>query len=76
MSELKCVPTLSLEKPGVAVHEGIMNLSGTVPKYPQKFAAEKAALGVRGLKGVAEQTEVRFSAQHKPSDADLAEAVA
>jgi osmotically-inducible protein OsmY len=77
MSELKCEPTLSAENIGVAVHNGVVTLSGTVPNYPQKFAAEKAALRVRGVRSVAEDIEVRFTLQHKATtDTDLAEAAA
>jgi osmotically-inducible protein OsmY len=77
MSELKCEPTLTAENIGVAVHCGVVTLSGTVPNYPQKFAAEKAALRIRGVKTVAEEIEVRFAEQHKKTtDTDLAEAAA
>jgi osmotically-inducible protein OsmY len=74
--ELKCEPTLSPENIGVAVHSGIVTLSGTVANYPQKVAAEKATLRVRGVKSVVEQIEVSLSLKHKQTDNDLAEAAA
>lgn len=76
MNELRCEPRLTPEKIGVAVHNGIVTLSGTVPNYAEKMAAEKATLRVRGVKGVAEEIEVHLLPTSKKNDTEIAEAVA
>ena len=59
---------------GVAVKDGIATLSGHVPSYAQKRAAEQAALRVAGVKGVANEIDVQIPAQHERTDADIARA--
>lgn len=76
MNELKWEPKVSHEEIGVAVHNGIVTLSGEVPFYAEKLAAEKAAMRVRGVKGIAEEIKVRLKGLHKRSDTEIAEAVA
>ena len=76
MNELKWEPKVSHEEIGVAVHNGIVTLSGEVPYYAEKLAAEKAAMRVRGVKGIAEEIKVRLKGPHKKSDTEIAEAVA
>lgn len=57
---------------GVAVHNGVVTLSGKVTTYGQKIAAGKAALRTRGVTAVANDLIVTFGgAQH--DDAELAE---
>ena len=75
MNELRWEPRVSHEEIGVAVHNGIVTLSGMVPNYAEKMAAEKAAMRVRGVKGIAEEIEVRLSSQHEKNDTEIAEAV-
>lgn len=75
MNELKWEPRVSHEEIGVAVHDGVVTLSGNVPNYAQKLAAERAAMRVRGVKGIAEEIEVRISGPHKKNDTEIAEAV-
>lgn len=76
LNELKWEPKVSHEEIGVSVHNGVVTLSGEVPYYAEKLAAEKAAMRVRGVKGIAEEIKVRLKAPHKKSDTEIAEIVA
>lgn len=56
---------------GVAVHEGVVTLTGTVSSYSQRMAAALAALDTRGVTAVANDIEVVYGARH--DDAAIAE---
>lgn len=60
---------------GVAVKAGIVTLTGWVDSLAKKWAAEDAAVRVRGVKGVANEIEVRLPVSAERTDADIAEAV-
>jgi osmotically-inducible protein OsmY len=53
---------------GVTANHGVVTLSGHVGSYAQKLAAEMAARRVKGVKGVAEEIEVRLPSDTKRSD--------
>ena len=74
-NELRWEPRVCHEAIGVAVHEGVVTLSGNVPTYAEKMAAEKAAMRVGGVKGIAEEIEVRLKGDHLRNDAEIVEAV-
>lgn len=74
MEELKWQPSVKSTEIGVAVNNGIVTLSGTVDNYAEKRAAENAALGVAGVRGVAEDIEVDLGFNHKRTDLDVAQA--
>jgi osmotically-inducible protein OsmY len=50
-------------------------LSGTVPHYAEKWAAERATQRVEGVKAIAEKIEVNLTGVHKRNDSDIAQAV-
>jgi len=58
---------------GVAVHQGVVSLSGEVSSYSEKVAAAKAALRTRGVTAVANDIVVRFTGRRR-TDAEIAEA--
>lgn len=60
---------------GVAVHDGVVTLTGAVDTYSKKLAAEKAAQRVHGTKVVACDIEVKFGALQTRTDTQIAEAV-
>jgi osmotically-inducible protein OsmY len=60
---------------GVAVKDGIVTLTGWVDSYTKKWAAEEAALRVRGVRAVANDIEVRLPSTSERTDADIAAAV-
>jgi purine nucleoside phosphorylase len=47
--ELKWEPRVTASKIGVAVSNGVVTLSGTVPTFAEKYAADKAARRVVGM---------------------------
>jgi osmotically-inducible protein OsmY len=76
MNELKWEPTVKAAEIGVGVTDGVVTLSGYVDSFYKKWAAERAAARVFGVKAVAEELKVRLSGSLKRSDEDIAWAVA
>jgi osmotically-inducible protein OsmY len=58
--ELKWDPRVTSDDMGVAVKDGVVTLTGFVPSYWEKDAAEKAAKRVYGVKAVANDLEVKL----------------
>jgi osmotically-inducible protein OsmY len=75
MQELKWDPSVQHEHIGVAVSDGVVTLSGSVPTYIEKSAAEKATQRVTGVKAVAEKIEVKPLGSYMRDDTDIAKAV-
>lgn len=73
--ELKWEPQVDHSKIGVTAKEGVVTLTGFVPTYAQKVAAEKAARRVYGVRAVAQDIDVRFASDPKTSDAEIAQRV-
>jgi osmotically-inducible protein OsmY len=61
---------------GVAVSNGVTTLTGWVDTFSKKWAAERAALRVRGVKAVVNNIEVRLAPSDEQTDVDLAQSVA
>jgi osmotically-inducible protein OsmY len=76
LRELEWEPSVHAAHIGVAVDDGVVTLSGFVPGYPEKRAAERAALRVRGVRAVVERIEVRLPGSAARTDLDLARAAA
>jgi osmotically-inducible protein OsmY len=77
-SEIQAEVNASLPEPGeigVAVHHGVVTLSGAVDALAQKWRIERAAWSVKGVRAVAEDIAVR-STEAEPTDGEIAEAVA
>ena len=72
--ELEWEPSVTASEIGVAVNNGAVTLSGTVPTYPEKYAAERAAQRVEGVKAVADEIQVKLAAGHHRNDTEIAEA--
>jgi osmotically-inducible protein OsmY len=53
--ELEWAPNVKADRVGVSVHDGAVTLSGQVDSYPEKEAAVRAALRVRGVAAVADE---------------------
>jgi osmotically-inducible protein OsmY len=72
IEELAFDPSIDERNIAVAVNnDGVVTLTGTVPNYAQKLAAERATKRVRGVKGIAEQLTIDLPAFHERNDADL-----
>jgi osmotically-inducible protein OsmY len=76
MDELQWEPRVDHANIGVAAKDGVVTLNGFVPSYSSKIAAEKAARRVKGVRGLAEEIEVRFASDPKTSDTEIATRIA
>ncbi len=72
MDELKWEPTIHAAEIGVAVKDGVVTLSGNVDSYIKKWAADRAAKRVYGVKVVAEAIEVTLADSYRRADKDIA----
>jgi osmotically-inducible protein OsmY len=72
IAELEFDPSITQTAIGVAVSNGVVTLSGHVPSYAQKVAAEKAAQRVKGVRAVAQELEVRLPFEIKHDDEEIA----
>src|ERR1700694_3272142 len=61
LSELKWDPKITSSDIAVAVKDGVVTLSGYVSSYWEKDAAEKAVKRVYGVRGVANDIQVKLS---------------
>jgi osmotically-inducible protein OsmY len=59
---------------GVAVKDGVVTLTGTVDSYYEKWAAERAAKRVFGVKALASDLAVKVPGSDVRTDADIAQA--
>jgi osmotically-inducible protein OsmY len=60
VDELAYAPEVDSSRIAVtAMDDGVVTLKGTVPNYMQRRAAEKAAMRIKGVKGVANDLEVK-----------------
>ncbi len=75
LDELKWDARVQPNEIGVAVKDGIVTLTGWVDSLIKKWAAEEAALRVRGVKAVANDIEVRLPITAERTDADIAATV-
>jgi osmotically-inducible protein OsmY len=74
LDELKWDARVQPNEIGVAVKDGIVALTGWVDSYTKRWAAEEAALRVRGVKAVANEIEVRLPRASERTDVDIAAA--
>jgi osmotically-inducible protein OsmY len=72
--ELNWEPSVNAAEIGVSVRNGIVTLSGNIPSYWEKFAAERAAGRVAGVKAVVNELEVRLPTSSERTDEDIARA--
>src|ERR1700726_2689613 len=70
--ELRWDPDIDQTDIAVAVKDGVVALTGFVRSYAQKFEAEAAAKRVAGVRGVANDLEVRLPAIDERPDPDIA----
>jgi osmotically-inducible protein OsmY len=73
IAELEWQPGIDPTHIGVAVRDGIVTLSGFVESFAAKAAAERAASGVRGVRAIAEEIEVRLPNHQRHADDEIAE---
>ncbi len=74
LDEIKWEPSATSSRIGVSAVNGVVTLNGTVATYAEKWAVERAAQRVQGVKGIAEEIKVELSEPHTRTDAEIAEA--
>jgi osmotically-inducible protein OsmY len=70
--ELEWDPDLDTSDIAVSVKDGVVTLAGFVKSYTDKYEAEAAAKRVSGVKGVANDLEVRLPSIDERPDPDIA----
>jgi osmotically-inducible protein OsmY len=68
-------PSVDTAAIGVTVEQGVVTLRGDVKTYAEKSSAERVALGVYGVKAVANDLNVRIGPGLGRTDSDIALAV-
>lgn len=76
LAELKWDPAVDETDVGVLVDRGVVTLTGHLNTFAEKFAAERAARRVEGVRGIAVELDVKLSSTHKRGDPDIAQAAA
>jgi osmotically-inducible protein OsmY len=72
--ELAYNPSIDAARLSVAVHDGVVTLSGDVGSLPERHAAKRAAMRVWGVKAVADDVGVRDPGTSGTKDNDIGEA--
>jgi osmotically-inducible protein OsmY len=72
IDELDFEPSLDAADIGVAVEDGVATLTGHVPTYAQKITVEDVVRRVKGVKGIAQQIEVRPFGTNRTADDEIA----
>ena len=67
-------PSFDAADIGVSVDNGVVALRGDIASYAAKSAAERVALGVYGVKAVANDLNVRLIGEYQRTDSDIAQA--
>jgi osmotically-inducible protein OsmY len=65
-------PSVDVAGVGVTVEKGVVTLRGDIKTYAEKATAERAALGVYGVKAVANDLNVRIGTGLERTDSDIA----
>jgi osmotically-inducible protein OsmY len=73
IDELTWRPDIDAAHIGVTADNGVIRLSGSVGSYAQKCEAEDAAKGVDGVRGVADELEVRYPGDCSRKDDEIAQ---
>lgn len=75
LDELEFEPSIEANNIGVAVDNGVVTLSGHVASYAEKLTAVTATKRVNGVHVVADDIEVRYAAERKTSDDQIAKRI-
>lgn len=73
LEELEFEPSVDAAHIGVAVSHGIVTLTGHVGSFAEKAAVERAVGRIRGVRGIAQEIQVRLPANRKTNDDEIAE---
>jgi len=73
LDELEFEPSVDAANIGVAVDNGIVSLTGHVRTYSEKEAVEHVVKRVKGVRGIAQEIEVRIFGARITDDDDIAQ---
>lgn len=72
IDELRWDPAITQKELGVAVSGGVVTLTGSVHSYAERWAVERAAERVAGVRALANEVTVTLPSTFVRSDSDLA----
>lgn len=72
MEELRWQPGIDAANIGVAVKNGVVTLTGTVPSYTDRYKAEEAVKRIYGVTAVVNNIEVRLPGSTGRTDQEIA----
>ncbi len=75
LDELRLDPRVAETDVGVTVSHGVVTLTGTLPSWGMKMAAQEAAHRVEGVLDVANDLELKLPGLGAPNDSEIAERV-
>lgn len=75
LDELQWEPSVDAAEIGVTARDGVVMLTGMVPTFTEKVNAERAVKRVLGVRGLANDLEVRTPHFGERTDADIARTV-
>ncbi len=75
LAELNWDPSVPAGHIGVTANGGVVTLTGHAGSYAAKYATERAAARVHGVKAIAEELEVQLDDRFKRGDAAIAGAI-
>jgi osmotically-inducible protein OsmY len=73
-AELAWDPAINAAHIGVMVKDGVVTLAGHLDTFAEKYAVERAARRVAGVRSIALDLEVKLAPGHQRSDSEIAEA--
>jgi osmotically-inducible protein OsmY len=76
IDELKWNPRIKSAQIGAIVKDGAVTLTGVVETFAERMYAERAAKGVKGVRALADDIEVKLRQQTMKTDEDIAEQAA
>jgi len=71
-AELRWDPDIDASDIAVSVKDGVVTLTGFVRSYSQKYGAERGVKKIRGVRGVANDIEVKLPSLNERADPDIA----
>ena len=74
MDDLRWDPSIDASKIGVVASNGVITLTGVEPSYFQKQSTEKIVKRVSGVRGVANDIDVRLPNSTERNDGDIVQA--
>jgi osmotically-inducible protein OsmY len=72
IDELEFEPSVDSAHIGVAVDAGVVTLSGHVGSYAEKISAVAAVRRISGVRGIADEIQVRYPSDKKVADDEIA----